>query len=382
MINRNQKPHTNRVLTCFAVLILLFCSCTQEPEGPETGYGRSFGSDYATSVNGTKVLKSLLSEMGFQNIDRYRKFSPRLERYQTVVWMPDAQQAPSEASIDFAEQWLENGWNRTLIYVGRDYDAEAQYWQTLADSTTDPTTKVTYLRRKARAIASFESTKRSYLGSEAMECKWFEVKEGDRRPVTKLKGDLARSIDVTKTDMHLSRTLKPTPSDDYVFEVLLKANGKPFIYTFKRNSWNEGKIVFVNNPSFLLNLPLVNHEHRELAQSFLDETIEHDPILFVEHSGYTQISNSEFENPNRWSWVAKKPLRYIVPHLIFWTVLFCFVYFPIFGRPKHTKKKATTNFRDHIKALGSLLERTDSRQTAKSWIEECRNQTSNKRSKN
>jgi hypothetical protein len=53
-----------------------------------------------------------------------------------------------------------------------------------------------------------------------------------------------------------------------------------------------------------------------------------------------------------------------------WSVLFCFVFFPIFGRPKKwlPKTSATgkplphreeTSFRNHIVAMGKLLQRGD-----------------------
>ena len=50
------------------------------------------------------------------------------------------------------------------------------------------------------------------------------------------------------------------------FEALLATEDDVDIVTrVTRRSWHGGQIVVVANGSFLLNLPLVNHEHRKLA---------------------------------------------------------------------------------------------------------------------
>ena len=364
-----------------AASMLLFCSCTKTPQGPLTTYGRSSGVEYVTSLNGTKAYKTMLSNKGY-DVDRYRRFSPRLNKYSTVIWFPDKHYAPREEAVEFVESWLADGRNRTVVYVGRDFDAEPIYWNQMAGQATTSAEKITCHRRSARAAARVENEKNTfYWDTPKTECDWFTIVENPRRKVTELSGQYADKLESAKADMYMGYMLEPANKTGYDVEVLLKANGKPFIYSLSRPSWAESQILVINNGSFLLNLPLANHEHRELANILADKFVA-DPVVFVEHQNNVEISSSEFDNPNRWSWVAKKPLRYIVPHLLFWTVLFCFVYFPIFGRPKRTAKKSTTNFRDHIRAMGKLLERTDSRGTAERWIEECRDRTSNKRSKN
>ena len=374
-------PAFTHCLLALAAFSLLFCSCSRRDKGVQVTYGRSAGVDYKNSLNGTKAYRTMLQEKGF-TVDRYSRFSPRLNKYSTVVWFPDNHEAPRESAIEFAETWLAEGWSRTLIYVGRDFDAESIYWDQLAESAKMPSEKIDYRRQGSRAYARANQNRVGYFYEPTLECDWFKIVDRSHAAVSELSGDFADDIDVEKAEMTVGRMLEPTTEVGYVVEVLLEANGEPFVYTIKQPHWSDSKIVVVNNASFLLNLPLVNHEHRKLAEVLAEETIVYDPVVFIEQAGGVKISSSEFDNPNRWSWVAKKPLRYIVPHLLFWTVLFCFVYFPIFGRPKHTQKKATTNFRDHVRALGRLLEQTNSRDTAHQWIEECKDRTSNRRSKN
>ncbi len=100
----------------------------------QSGYGRSTGRGYTTSVNGTGALKELIRKYDFK-VNRYTKVSPRLDRYQTVIWFPDNYAVPRDEVVQRIEQWLSDGWEggeRTLVYVGRDYNAEVTYWEKMA----------------------------------------------------------------------------------------------------------------------------------------------------------------------------------------------------------------------------------------------------------
>ena len=138
---------------------------------------------------------------------------------------------------------------------------------------------------------------------------------------------VADDIEVKKSNIEIGKILQPPKGKRYDVEVLLEANGQPFVYSLSRTQWNGGKIYIVNNASFLVNLQLVNHENRKLAEVVAYETVHREPILFIENYGRLPISNTDADNANRWSWITKAPLRYIVPHLLFWSMLFCFVYF-------------------------------------------------------
>ena len=97
--------------------VLVGCGRRQELV---TEYGKVVGDQGGTSVNGTSVLFEMLRENGFR-VKRYRKISPRLNRYNTIVWFPNDQGCPSSEATNALENWLTEGYLRTLIYVGRDY---------------------------------------------------------------------------------------------------------------------------------------------------------------------------------------------------------------------------------------------------------------------
>ena len=72
-----------------------------------------------------------------------------LDRAQTVVWTPDNYDLPSEEVCDFFDKWLSARPGRTLVYVGRDYDAVYDYWSDMADRLNGAE-KVKALRKKAQ----------------------------------------------------------------------------------------------------------------------------------------------------------------------------------------------------------------------------------------
>ncbi len=225
-----------------------------------------------------------------------------------------------------------------------------------------------YRRRRAIAIANGKND-RELSGKNDSSCKWFEIVDRGYQESKTLGGPLADNLDEPPAELTFDRILVPPSNVRYDVKVLLEVNGQPFVYSLSRPNWSEGKIIVVANGSFLLNLPLVNRENRALAEAFLSETLYYDPVLFLESTGPIAVSDRDTPNQhNQWSWIRNPPLSYIVPQLLFWCVLFCFVYFPIFGRPAKLPKPSTTNFRDHIRALGHLLERADSEAEAKQWI--------------
>src|SRR5262245_9508152 len=60
-----------------------------------TVYGRRRGSEAARSVNGTAVLAELFRRRG-HSVTTISRFSPRLEKYDVVVWVPNDFEPPDE----------------------------------------------------------------------------------------------------------------------------------------------------------------------------------------------------------------------------------------------------------------------------------------------
>jgi len=349
--------------------------CRAEKPVIETGYGRRSRSNYASSVNGTLVFQNLLEQRGIK-VDHSKKLSPRIDRYDNIVWFNDDFNAPDQEAIDRLEQWLSEGFDRRLIYVGRDYDAAVAYWEIMLASASEEQ-KIELQRMLAQELTRHEMQRNAE--SRRMDCDWFEIEVRNERKPARIIGKLCDGIDVDQVDLRLGSRLVPKLStggfgsnepisDRDIY--LLKTDDVPFVFSFWRYEWNGGTIVVVTNGSFLLNLPLTNEANRQLADALTDNFITDQRVLFLENRGPIEISNTDSSGHTQWGWITEPPLRQIVPHLLFWCLVFCFVCFPIFGRPRRMEKPATTHFRDHIVALGQLLGRAHLDRDCEQWIEQ------------
>ena len=369
--------HSTSVKTAWifvlAITLLWATGCQQELE---TGYGRAHGTDYTDSVNGTIVFDRMIKSSR-RRIDHYRKVSPRWYDYDTIFWIPDHIIAPQQEAIDKAEQWVASGDDKTLVYVARDYDAAIVYWEQLKnDSEWDSQYARNYADALSRLSAQGDQLKDN-------DCDWFDWRIQPFQTAKQISGSLAQSVETQQAEVHYASL--PVPGDiettgkfnDYDVEVMLTVDNQPMVYSLTKENWNGSRIIIVGNGSFILNLPLTSRGNRQLAENLVEtaEEIDYDrhDILFVENDKQIAISDVEApDNSSKWAWITKPPLRYIVPNLVFWCMLFCFVYFPIFGRPGRIERKSTANFKDHIFALARLISGTQNRSQPMSWLEQYR----------
>ena len=378
-----------RVRYGLVLLACLFLTAGCMDRKIETGYGKASGDSYGRSVNGTAVFHSMIEATGYE-VERYGKYSPRWERYQTVFWIPDSFGPPGEDVIDRVDDWLATDGPRTLVYVARDFDAANMYWDTLRQGAAGKEEQDDLSRQFLEATTGHLLNRQA--GGKLEGCDWYDVANHPYTKPEKITGDFVDELDVAELDLRYG-TL-PAPGDlheagqfgDYSVEVLMSVDGYPFIYSLTKPKYSGGRIIVVGNSSFLLNFPLINATNRELATELIYLALENeyssDEVLFIESKYTLPISDRDSpERQSQWEWIAKKPLRYIVPNILFCSLLFCFVYFPIFGRPKKIKQRSTANFRDHINALGQLIRKTKSRTIPNSWIEEYRRRSSSSRSR-
>jgi len=300
----------------------------------------------------------------------WSSLSPRLwERADCIVWFPDDFQPPSEEVCDWLESWLWDKPGRTLIYVGRDYDAAWHYWQKVEPLA--PADQQAEIRgRKSSARADFLLARRETPKSE--DCGWFTVK-GKYRPrkVRTLEGraEWLEGIDPTKLEIELSGRM--LPSSDA--EVVLSSQRDMLVSI---EPWDESQSIVVANGSFLLNIPLVNHEHRKLASKLIDAVGEPgQTVVFLESdAGGPPIREKDptvslpsgLEIFNVW------PTNWILLHLAVAGILFCFSRWPIFGRASEPQPRPPSDFARHVEALGELLERTGDADFAAARIAHCR----------
>lgn len=370
------------------LLLLVACVGCTPRESLDTAYGKTGGTPGGKSVNGLSVLADMYEAAGCE-VYTTNRFSPRLSQADTIVWAPDDFEPPSAEHREYLENWLTEGIGRTVVYIGRDYDATPDYWRQ-ALPHAPPELAAEYHRRLAKAIADWNSERLRAPAKDSF-AGWFKlVAGGAKRKVTTLDGPWADGVDASKTSLEITtRYAVPSEKDlsgtEYVelpeFEVLLSSQGEPLVIRVTDPSWFDGQILIVTNGSFLLNFPLVNKEHRKLAGKLVAESAYAGPVYFVESGpGGPPIRHREERNRTRtgFEMLTVWPLNVILLHTIFWLFLLCASLYPIFGSPRtlqatkstdtrrasDLQSESTGDFGRHLTALGEMLSLTKDQEFA------------------
>lgn len=382
--SRNARGVAGRHIALWLATLMLGAGCGTDEI--ETAYGKRRGYPGAESVNGTSVLAAMFEAKGHR-VSTWRRLSPKLFEADTLVWIPDDFDLPTEEEREFLETWLsDTNPGSTLIYVGRDYDAGPEYWARVAPQAP-PEQKLEVARRRASLQAEYDSKRASLPAREAAD--WFVVdNERPHREVRTLSGPWAEGIDAAQVEIELnSRFLPPGDveqqmwrdrdwrwsGDDAAVETLLASENEPLVMRVTHEEWGGSQIILVTNGSFLLNLPLVNHEHRKLAARLIDLCPPGGRVVFLESAvGGLPVFDEEpgADAPTGFEVFTVWPLGVILIHLSALGILACFAMFPVFGRPKELPRPNAADFGQHVTALGELLEQTGDREYALSRIQQ------------
>lgn len=359
------------LLLFVALGLLALVGCTPKLN---TRYGEMSGQGLS-SVNGTSVFAELMRQSGHKVTPAYR-LTPRLrERAEVIVWFPDSFDRPSDEVRRWFEHWLHDDANRTLIYVGRDFDASIVYWTKVQRRLARASTELIEMRIDlASAVAKHAVRRQNALTKELARVKsaddyddWFTFDYATRpAPIKQLEGYDSWLADIDPTKAELEANSELNLADDA--EPLLETDsGDPLVAALP---WGLGEVIVVNNGSFLLNLPLVNHEHRKLAGHLIDELgKEPREVLFLE-SGPEGPYVSEQDDPMRSGLeiLTIYPFNWILLHSAIIGVIFAFARWPIFGRVQPSDDEQAGDFGRHIAALGRLLRSTGDQAYAQSRV--------------
>jgi len=320
-------------------------------EGVDDTYGRRSGAG-ASSVNGTAVLGEMFESAGHK-VSSWRMLSPRLrEKADCIVWFPDDFEPPDRDTRRWFEEWLDGGFDRTLIYVGRDFDAAIGYWEKVLPNA--PPEQKGAIREQRDLAEAYFAMRRAALPRRA-DCRWFVV-DGTAEPrrVRTLEGDpdWCDGVNAGDVEIELNSRIKPS----LTAETLLASDEDVLVSRLWRG---DGQVIVVANGSFLLNLSLVNHEHRKLADSLVAEIGSRPQhVYFLESGpGGPPISDKDpaMGTPTGLAIFTISPANWILFHLAAVGILLCFARWPIFGRARGLKPDAPSDFGKHVQALGELL---------------------------
>ena len=388
------------------LFVLAITGCREELH---TVYGQRSGPGATQSVNGTAVFAEMFEAAGHR-VSSWGSLSPRLDEADCIVWFPDDFQPPSRDVVNWFEQWLQARPRRTLIYVGRDFDAAPWYWRKIEAAAGR---QATIARLRARAETAYRLARPE---KQTAECRWFKVRYGEPggavRNVTGER-EWLHNIDPSKLEIESNSVVSsnlPEGEMLYMFGRFIKLKSSvPRLNALLeserglilgRLAIGRGQIFLVSNGSFLLNAALVNHEHRKLAGKLVDAVGPSGrDVVFLE-SGRLTVDHpagpgpavmpsatwNDAERPLRpidagkdpairprdpapelrtgWEMFLVWPTNWILPHFVLAGILFCLWKLPIFGLPRPEDPPGAADFGRHVAAVAALLERTADRRFA------------------
>jgi hypothetical protein len=399
-----------RGIVLVAIVALGLGGCTARDV--QTEYGRRAGSAGGKSVNGTGVLGTMFRRAGHR-VATVRRVSPRLRQFDVIVWIPDDFYPPSVEQRVSLEQWLALG-GKTLIYVGRDYDAAPHYWESILP-LVPPTERPEVITRRAASRARHDNQRLNTPSEEF--ARWFHFqREWPPRQVTGLSSSAgwAEGVDTSRLDIRLETRLHPpTPGqevaqtaasalvaggarwrsrprdDDWEFldaeqatrqrqgpdqvEVLLASGDDALVTQLGDDTWLDSRILVVTNGSFLLNYGLLNREHRKLAGRLIDQCGTRRNVAFLETTLLDRLlhrRDEDYQHPTGLEAFTSWPLGFILMQAMLLGMVLCFVLFPIFGPPRQLESDGLTDFGKHVEAFGKLLERTRDESHARDLLRE------------
>ena len=342
-------------------------------------YGQR-GGQGRVSLNGTSAFARLLQEYDL-DVQSASRLTPRIDRYDVLFWFPDSDREDYAEEQERLEAWLRSGTDRRLIIVGRHYDATTDYLTQIGQSQ-DSEQGLDYRRRLAEAVSvsHLESLKQQETYFDG----WVEWTPGSRRRSSQLGGPWATGLE--NANLTTSRYPNIPSAEDQKshptrsYEVKLEADGEPFAVAIQDSLWNGGEVIVVSNGSFILNYGLTDERNRQVVANMLDDLDFEDYFwgaLFLEsdEAGLPVMQREESGQKTMWDWMTEWPFSFFIPHFLVLGILIYFVFYPIFGRPKNLALPSSTDFGQHVEALGELMEKTRDRAYAIQHINHYHEQT-------
>jgi hypothetical protein len=300
-------------------------------------------------------------------VSRWHAMSPSLAEADVIVWVPDDFDAPRAEAIDWLDDWLATNPNRLLVFVGRDFDATPRYW-TKALPQAPPPLKAEFGQR-LREAQEYVAANRAVPLSRTTWPDLFRL-DASAPPakVSALQGPWAQGIDASQVEIERHTRLRAASSGD---TLLATGEGDALVTQFAyANYWgtNSSRVLLVENGSWLLNLPLVNHEHRKLAGKLIAAAgPPSQRVVFLESSAQGPIVTAEdptLNPPSGFGLFGVWPIGIMLAQLTMLGIFYAFSQWPIMGRPSDGERPSLTDFGRHIRALGRLLRESGDRSYA------------------
>lgn len=322
------------------------------------GCAKEIHSEYAVpdgrSVNGTLVFGNLVRKLGHR-VSYAPALYPRLKKEADVLCLfatKSSGLSPEE------EQWLTDylKQGKTAIVVLRDFDAAIPYWRFVLDNEGDrltPADNALVRRRLSEAETEFRTQLLSSPAPEPRFARFKTMDDANGRHATKLRGPKWWNEGTVADGL------------DLVFYRRLGFPGgaRPVLTAgwdtlVARQAVQSGTLWIVANGCFLLNLPLVHHEHRKLAADFVGQTSPKPAHWVIVRSSRVYSKDPRADSPSIARMLGTPPVGWIAAQLVMVGLCYSVYQLPIFGRPAPRPSRGLLRFGRHLEAVGALLARS------------------------
>ncbi|MCA9180349.1 MAG: hypothetical protein KDA51_02830, partial [Planctomycetales bacterium] len=416
----HQRP-TTHAHAKLAIGLLLTVTCLAASGcGPwladDLSYGAVTSPDANRSLNGLGLHRKLWEASGAKCLTPQR-LSPKLNHVDVIVLVGQTFEPPGIVARQWLENWLADGKGRTLIYFGRDFNADIFYrQQTLARlSSADhrrgeeliAIRQADELRSRLQQLPEpifcdwfYADVHRSYRDYQKFEGPWTEGGENldwllggwpvgmalqppdsqvwKRRLLKLPQPSTPNGLRAVPTRGSANPTMRPSRWTPKEFgsedarrsaienpldsEVLLAANDDtPLVFRLTSARLGDGQILVVANGFPLLNGSLITPLGGEIGEQLIEacQPAQRVALLAFDQRGLTISETAESDQSGAGlEMLTVWPLSAITMPAALLGIIACAAWWPILGRPQTLDKRSVSDFGLHVEAIGSLMMET------------------------
>lgn len=377
-------------------------------------YGAVKGVDANRSENGLGVYRKMWETAGAKCLFP-QKLSPKLDSFDVIVLVGNSYSPPGKKARAWLEDWLRQEDGRTIIYFGRDFNADLYYRERTVDGL--PEEEISRAELALANVQVSEMNERLRQLPESTFCRWFFLDTSlERKDYSHFQGPWAddlsakpgtwpvgvtlqepdRSYQSRKPSWLTNKTknaLKPAsqfvPAEksgdaavqrsrwfageldsdqawDKEFEDLWKSeillasdDGRPLVFRLSDSKrLRRSQILIVANGAPLLNASLVDPLHRTIGSKLIEQCLPAERVALLSYGEQGLLISSAAETDLRvvgLEVLTVWPLSAITMPAALLGIVICAALLPILGRAQPLPKRSVTDFGLHVEALGRML---------------------------
>jgi hypothetical protein len=406
----------NSIRYCLLIVVLI---CSAGLTGCSKFESHSYGaieSESRTSLNGLGVHKKMWEQVGVKCLAP-KRLSRRLDEIDVIVLVSQSFDPPGKAARQWLEDWLKSKAGRTLVYFGRDFNAEQLYLEKTLPTVPDEDSPL--VRQRLSIVRAGELQNRLESYTENTFCGWFYLDTQLRsEEVGSFEGPWAEDLETNDSTWPLRTRLMPpkksyrlnppswitnpppptapgaipTPpvaknaNKDKVIsrsrweaselnsveqwdaefknlmesQVLLRSsNNDPLVFELTNSRRiGQSKIIVVANGAPFLNGSLVDPLFGKVSEKIINKCLpaRRAAILGFDDSGLQISAIGETDSRGLGvEMLVEWPLSAVTIPAALLGIVICVYLLPILGRPKQLRERSVSDFGMHVEAMGQLL---------------------------